>query len=204
MKLYTPKQDFPYEDMGHNLTFPYSVFIGGTIDSGEAEDWQKKVIENLNIPQLEHIIVFNPRINDWDYNIKETVNDDKFKKQVTWEQDGLEYSKYIFMNILDDSRSIISLSELGQYANSGKLMVVAGKNYFKRGNIEVLSKRFNFPLFDKLESGLNHLINTLLSDYLDDVYLIRKNLFFDDKKIKETSLRHIELFAEWIRKKQLK
>jgi hypothetical protein len=161
MKYLTADTEFPIELIKNDI-IPCSLFIGGTIDDGKSWDFQKYVTETLkNLPISNKLIILNPRDSDWDLTIKQTDSEPKFRKQVNWEQDGLKYSSLIFMHFIGGSRSIISMSELGQYCNSGKLIVSADPNYFKRGNIEVLSRRYGFPLYDNLDDGLKSCINRL-------------------------------------------
>lgn len=154
MKSFTPDTEFPFDAIVGNK-IPKSIFLAGTIDDGASINWQEKVIDKLK--ELD-ITLLNPRVEYWNNDIKQSASDPAFKRQVDWEQDGLKFADIIFMYFVGGSRSIISMSELGQYSNSGKIIVVADNDYFKRGNIEVLSIRDGFHLFDNLEDGLELLI----------------------------------------------
>lgn len=160
MKVYTPKDktDFNYK------TDEYNLFLAGTIDDGKSEDWQSKTIEQCkNHQYADKLVIFNPRNPDWDHTIQQTDSDPNFRKQVDWEQDCLEYADIIFMYIAGNSTSIISMMELGQYCKSRKLIISAEPNYFRRGNIEVLARRNNIPLFDNLQDGLNRALDEIFS-----------------------------------------
>ena len=166
MKYFTADECFPYglEDRYTGI-IPNSLFIGGTIDDGYCRDWQKDLVESLKKhPFSDNFTVLNPRDSSWELTIEQTDSDPKFRKQVDWEQDGLLHSSLIFMYFMGGSRSIISMSELGQYCNSGKVIVSADKNYFKRGNIEVLSRRNSFPLYDNLQEGVDATIDRLIEN----------------------------------------
>lgn len=199
MKYYTPSQAFPYNEVGLNNIIPYSIFLAGTIDDGNSKDWQNQVYEDLkDKPGAHFISLLNPRCYDYDVT-KQTLTNKKFKNQVNWEQDGLKFASLIFMYIIGGSRSIISMSELGQYANTGKLVVVAEKDYFKRGNIEVLSEREEFPLFDNFEEGYNYATAIILGKYLGDTSLIEAKLKKSKEEIEEMPLVQIDFFAKNIR-----
>lgn len=167
MNYYTPNETFPVELIEKQKIIPYSIFLGGTIDNGKAPNWQKKFVDEC--PDLNFLTIFNPRITEWNTSIKETINDTRFFKHVAWEQEGLKYASLIFMYFIGGSVSIISMSELGQYANSGKLIVVAEKDYHKRGNIEFLSVQEGFPLFETFEQGRHAAISSVTQKYIDDI-----------------------------------
>ena len=69
-------------------------------------------------------ILFNPRQGAWDPNKKGEMD-----YQVNWELEHLEDADYILMNILPDSKSPITLLELGLFARSGKLYVVCTEGF---------------------------------------------------------------------------
>jgi hypothetical protein len=86
-----------------------SVFLGGSIEMGKAEDWQKLLIKALSDKQ---IIFLNPRRNNWDSNLEQTITNPEFKLQVTWELTALEFSDIIVMYFDPNTKSPISLLEL--------------------------------------------------------------------------------------------
>jgi len=45
-------------------TYKISLFMGGSIDMGEAEDWQTRLEKDLDI--FDDLILLNPRRDDWD------------------------------------------------------------------------------------------------------------------------------------------
>ena len=68
-------------------------------------------------------------------------------KQIEWELYHLEKADMIVMNILADSKSPISLMELGLFAKEGRLMVFCPKAFYRYDNIRVVCKRYDIPLF---------------------------------------------------------
>ena len=88
------------------------VFLGGTIDSGNSEDWQKEICKEF-IDNKEYVI-FNPRRDEWPNDGSSEVI-----KQIKWEHKRMDESDIIVMNILPDSKSPISLMEIGMYNESG-------------------------------------------------------------------------------------
>jgi hypothetical protein len=125
------------------------LFLAGSIEMGTAEDWQTKV--ELELKDFD-ITIFNPRRDDWDSSWSQ--ESDQFNKQVNWEMNALEKSDVILMNFCKDTKSPISLLELGLYANKKNMIVVCPKEFWRSGNVEVVCARFNIPLFRTLDEGI--------------------------------------------------
>ncbi|KAF2802673.1 uncharacterized protein BDZ99DRAFT_401411, partial [Mytilinidion resinicola] len=45
----------------------------------------------------------------------------------------------------------ISLLELGLFAASGKLVVCYPKNFWRKGNVQVMARKYGFPLLETYE-----------------------------------------------------
>ena len=56
-----------------------TIFLGGTIDMGNSEDWQAKVTNEL---KNERVILLNPRRDDWNTAWKPVKEEPEFRKQV--------------------------------------------------------------------------------------------------------------------------
>ncbi len=124
-----------------------SIFLAGTIDMGASEDWQSKVEKHFENTDYH---IYNPRRVDWDKSWKEEVENPVFYEQVTWELNALENAEYIIMLFLPDSKSPISLLELGLYAQSKKIFVCCPKGFYKSGNIEIVCEYYNIPFYRTL------------------------------------------------------
>ncbi|MEM8860633.1 MAG: nucleoside 2-deoxyribosyltransferase domain-containing protein [Chloroflexota bacterium] len=131
-----------------------SVFLAGTIDNGNSADWQSEVEQLL---ADEEIIILNPRHDDWDTSWEQTISNPKFKEQVEWELGGLDRADTIFMYFAAGSKSPITLLELGLHAASGKVIIVCPDGFWRRGNLEVLAARYQIPLFQTIEEGIDQL-----------------------------------------------
>lgn len=136
-----------------------SLFLAGTIDNGNSDDWQEiveKALAGLDIS------ILNPRRDAWDPTWEQSKSNPLFREQVEWELNGLERADLILVNFLPDSLSPITLLELGLFAASGKLIVVCPDGFWRKGNIEVVSQRYSIPLFETLDEGLAELKNRLI------------------------------------------
>ena len=117
------------------------VFLAGSIEMGKAEDWQKKIIEELSDYPIQFL---NPRRDDWDNSWKQTIEDKQFNEQVTWELNSLEASQFIIMYFDPKTKSPISLLELGIHAcsNPEKLIVLCPEGFWRKGNVDIVCKKY--------------------------------------------------------------
>jgi len=131
-----------------------SVFLGGSIEMGKAEDWQKLLIKALSDKQ---IIFMNPRRNDWDSTWEQTITNPEFKLQVTWELTALEFSDIIVMYFDPNTKSPISLLELGLHAKSKKLIVFCPEGFWRKGNVDIVCEKYGITQVESVDE----LIKTL-------------------------------------------
>lgn len=125
-----------------NVIYPHTetVFLAGTIDNGDSTNWQEELIE---LCKYKDITFFNPRRKDW----KEELSNKELEYQIKWEQDHLDQADKIVMCLLDNSKSPISLLELGLYAQSGKLLVFCNKEFYRYDNVRLICQKYNIPLY---------------------------------------------------------
>lgn len=127
------------------------VFLAGTIEMGKSEDWQTKVTECLINSAY---VILNPRRDEWDASWEQKITNPQFYQQVNWELNALDKADYIIMNLLPESKSPISLLELGLYANSGKLLVCCPDGFWRKGNVEIVCEKFNIPMYENMQKLL--------------------------------------------------
>ena len=124
------------------------VFLAGTIDMGSSEDWQAEAAELLK-QMPGSFIVYNPRQKEWHPEIEGEID-----YQVNWELEHLEKADIILMNFLPDSKSPITLLELGLHARSGKLRVICPQEFYRYDNVRITCKRYGVPMFSNLSDAL--------------------------------------------------
>lgn len=138
----------------------FRIFLAGTIDMGDSEDWQSKIRShfigepNSGVSNTT-VIIYNPRRDEWNKDWKQEFSDPNFYQQVNWELNALEKSDLVILNILPDSKSPISLLELGIFAKSGKIKVCCPKGFYRKGNVDVVCDRYDIPLYHNMEDLLN-------------------------------------------------
>lgn len=127
------------------------IFLGGSIEMGKAEDWQAEMIKEFDVNTIN---VFNPRRANWDSTWEQSIHNRNFEKQVTWELDMIQASDCVIMMFKPDTQSPISLLEFGLIAGANgegalnKMIVSCPKGFWRKGNVDVVAKRFHIPVID--------------------------------------------------------
>ena len=122
-----------------------SIFLAGTIDNGDSEDWQQELIDKLENVEGQlgmWFTIFNPRRKTW----KKNATKEDLEYQIKWEQDHLDEANLIIMNIADNSKSPITLLEMGLYATSGKLIVFCTDKFYRYDNVRLTCEKYMIPM----------------------------------------------------------
>lgn len=132
------------------------MFLAGSIEMGKAENWQDKVEETLALSNVL-FTSFNPRREEWDSSWEQIYSNPNFYQQVNWELNALDKSDIIFMYFDPNTKSPISLLELGLYAETGKMIVTCPDGFWRKGNVQIVCEKYNIPLFNTLDESLEFL-----------------------------------------------
>ena len=151
-EVFTPPNQINVSD---NLLVK-KVFLAGTIDMGNSDNWQEEFIQKLEEQNNKGFFgksyhIYNPRREDWDETWLQTFENPQFFQQVNWELDAMEKADYIIMNFLSDSKSPITLLELGLFAKSEKLFVICPDEFYRSGNVQIVCNKYNIPLYKSIE-----------------------------------------------------
>jgi hypothetical protein len=147
----------------------YSVFLAGSIEMGDAIQWQKRMEEYLeDLP----ITVCNPRRGAWDPQVNPSEKDEAFRRQVTWELSALENVSVICFFFDTETKSPVTMLELGLWARSGKVVVCCGDGFWKSGNVHITCARYGIPY---------------VKDFTDLVPLIKKRLSEKGMKLNDSN-----------------
>lgn len=130
------------------------IFLAGTIDMGESINWQREIYEML-IAKYNCLDIFNPRRPDWDISWEQKASNVHFRKQVEWELDHLEKSDLILMVLLKDSKSPISLMELGAYKDK-PMFVYCPDEFYRKGNVDIFCKRNSILVMSDWEEYIHN------------------------------------------------
>jgi hypothetical protein len=146
MSIYKPPKNIARRNFDRQ-----SVFLAGTIDMGYSKDWQKDLEIQFNNAGYD---VFNPRREEWDSSWKQDFESPQFFQQVTWELNALEHADLIIIYFEPNSKSPISLLELGIYAKSGKIRVICPDGFWRKGNVDIVCQFYKIPLYVNFETLL--------------------------------------------------
>jgi hypothetical protein len=132
-----------------------TIFLAGSIEMGKAEDWQAMIPELFK--DRKDLTFFNPRRDDWDSSWEQRESNPEFNRQVNWELEHLDKANLIFMYFSPETKSPISLLELGLYADSGKIIVCCPDDFYRKGNVDIVCTIYDIPLYNTMEAAMGRL-----------------------------------------------
>ena len=129
------------------------IFLAGSIEQGKAENWQDRLIkdiESLQLPdnlQQNHswrssLSIYNPRRPDWNPNLPQDAMNATLNEQINWELDHLEKADIVCLYLDPQTTSPISLLELGIHIRSGKLVVCCPPGFYRKANIDITCRKY--------------------------------------------------------------
>jgi len=141
-------------DMGE---FPISIFLGGSIEMGTAENWQKRLTNHIysylknyaKDNELSYIVfIVNPRRDDWDSSWEQSINNPYFREQVEWELMSQELTDINIYYFVPGTKSPITLLELGLFRDKN-VLVYCPDGFWRKGNVDIVASRYNIKLFEE-------------------------------------------------------
>ncbi len=120
----------------------------------QADNWQKHAIEMLTNTEW---IILNPRRLSWDSSWKQSKDDPQFREQVEWELNAQEVADKILMYLDPNTKSSISLMELGLFEGTHKMVVVCPEGFWRKGNVDIVCERYGVPQESTLEDAIGRL-----------------------------------------------
>lgn len=135
-----------------------NVFLAGSIEMGVAEKWQEKVIAALSDKPIRFL---NPRREDWDSSWKQDIHNDNFVEQVIWELSSLELAQIVIMYFDPNTKSPISLLELGLHAKEQKLVVLCPEGFWRKGNVDVVCEFYGINQVDTFDELIEFIRSTI-------------------------------------------
>lgn len=141
----------------------YKIFLGGVIDMGQGEPWHETVIDAL---KNYNVVIISPKRDDWDSSWEQSLENDQFVEQVEWELEAQESSDlrlYVFATSEKEakkSKAPVTLMELGLHASENAI-VCCPDGYWRKGNVDVVCRWFNIPVYLTLDDLLTDLKTTL-------------------------------------------
>lgn len=129
----------------------FSVFLAGSIEMGSAVNWQKRLETSLSVFD-DNVVILNPRRDDWDSSWVQDISNPQFKEQVEWEIRAMADTHLMAMYFDPNTKSPITLLELGLHARMNeRLVVCCPEGFWRRGNVQVVCAMFNITLVETLD-----------------------------------------------------
>lgn len=140
------------------LTRLTRLFVAGTIDLGVSRNWQAEVFEALR--DIPNLAVCNPRTPGWDCNTPLDPNNEVFARQVEWEQRNLYRANIILFNFEPNSKSPVSMLELGQALEKSdwsgvQVHVVCPPEFWRYANIVLTCRRYGVAVYDTIDQAIS-------------------------------------------------
>ena len=133
-----------------------SIFLAGSIEMGKAELWQERIVREM---ENEDVIFYNPRRDDWDNSLEQTIENAQFNQQVTWELEHLEKADIIALYFDPTTKSPISLLELGLFARTDKVIVCCPEGFWRKGNVDIVCNLYKIQQVDSIEDLIETIKN---------------------------------------------
>ncbi|KAF2864603.1 hypothetical protein BDV95DRAFT_632805 [Massariosphaeria phaeospora] len=142
----------------------HSVFLAGSIEMGNAVQWQPHMVKRLHhLP----ITVCNPRRGHWNTSIIPAKDDMDFKTQVEWELKALDDVTVVCFFFDHNTRSPVTMLELGLLAEKHKVVVCCDKRFWKSGNIHIVCGKYGIPYCETFEGLVGLIMKELKKNDLD-------------------------------------
>lgn len=127
------------------------LFLAGSIEMDKADNWQNLAVEILSDTDW---IILNPRRMSWDSSWEQSKDNPQFREQVEWELHAQEIADKILMYLDPETKSPISLMELGLFEETHKMIVVCPDGFWRKGNVDIVCERYGVPQEATLEGAI--------------------------------------------------
>lgn len=176
MKVYTPQTlpSLSIREEGYYATQAEliisarpTVFLGGSIDMGNADKWQDRFINKM--ADLD-VNLLNPRRDDWDSSwVQDPTPGTQFHEQVSWEMSAQSHSDFNVYYFADGSQSPITLLELGIFGSARSMLgeestviVYCTPKFWRYGNVKFVCDQFGITCYEDEEKLLENLRKEIL------------------------------------------
>ncbi|KFY23910.1 hypothetical protein V493_05564 [Pseudogymnoascus sp. VKM F-4281 (FW-2241)] len=136
-----------------------SVFLAGTTSKIDTSDWRETLSTSLSTSLSDvPVTIYNPYRTDWDSSWCEDIDFAPYREQVGWELDKQVKADIVVVYFHPATQAPISLLEFGICARvPGKAIVVCPEGYWKRGNVQIVCKKFGIEMVDNV-AGLREAV----------------------------------------------
>lgn len=174
--VYIPPMEVEEHDYINHM-----VFLAGSIEMDKAANWQLEL--SVELEKIPNLTILNPRRSSWDNSWEQKIDNPVFKGQVDWELDGIEASDTIIFYFDPNTKSPITLLELGMVCqmvlNDNKFLIICcPEGFYRKGNVDIVVDRTKNLI----------LYSLFREDNIDDYILVVNNL----SELKEKSIEFLK------------
>lgn len=127
----------------------FYIFLGGSIEMGEAENWQDRLVEAFS--EHDNVVFINPRRDDWDASWEQDPTPGtQFHEQVSWELESQDMCDLRVYYYADGTKSPITLLEMGLYSDWHNIVRVS-PNFWRYGNVIMTCEKTETPHVETFE-----------------------------------------------------
>ena len=133
-----------------------------------AELWQERLATALG-GYPDTVILLNPRRDDWDSSWEQDPTPGtQFHEQVSWELDMQDMANTLVYYFDPNTKSPITLLELGAYGYSDArhVVVCCPKEFWRYGNVAVFCDKYDITLVHTFEELVIELNNRIIDEGL--------------------------------------
>lgn len=132
------------------------IFLGGSIDLGNAPDWQSFVSKYIEESWKEtDITIYNPRrLDEFTPNLE--------TEQAAWTISMLNLADYILLHLAGDGASPISTLELGMFIKDPRLYLSISDEYSRK---EIVEYHYNCFGIGQIYATPNQCIDAMKSNW---------------------------------------
>ncbi len=140
-----------------------SLGLFGSIEMGLADDWQGVACAFFEKFDFD---IYNPRRDHWESAWKQNTDNKQFVGQVEWELTVLENANVRLFYFDPNTKAPVTLLELGLSlgVGSSETIVCCPEGYWRKGNVDIICKRYGLHTEPCLGHALIH-ARSILSLY---------------------------------------
>jgi len=122
-----------------------TIFLGGSIDTGEADDWQARVVAEMGA-FADRVLLLNPRRSGGEWK------PEWLDEQIKWELHAQEKADVLIYYLAEGSKSPVTLLEIGTFATraSDSTIVCCAPGYFRAANVRAVCDLFTVDTCETL------------------------------------------------------
>lgn len=140
------KEVKPFENYSKKeWTMLVPLFLAGSIEQGTADNWQVRTVESL---KDKKVLIFNPRRDNWDATLEQSKENEELNKQVNWELDHISLSELVCFYFDPNTKSPVTLLELGLCLPRKDVTVYCPRNYWRKGNVDITCERYGVKVYE--------------------------------------------------------